>query len=541
MARLHSPSHTPVLPKRFALKRLASSLLLVGSIAASPGVMADTLKLAIMGEPASLDPQQISGTWENDVVGDLFEGLVTEAADGERIPGAAESWNISEDGKTYTFTLRQDGKWSDGEPVTAEDFVFALKRIMTPENASDYAYILYPIKNAKAINSGEAEPDTLGVRAVDDHTLEITLERPTPYFLDQLSHYTAYPLPKHVVEKYGKDWTDPGKMVSNGAFELSEWQPQTRIVALKNPEFHDAREVALDEVIYYPIEERNSALKRFRAGEIDIAREFPTQQYGWLKDNLPDATHVAPYLGIYYYVLNSRDGHATADPRVREALNLSIRRKVITDKILGTGEVPAYSFVPTGVNHYDIQEMPFKDMSMDERMQKARSLMEDAGYGPDNPLELTLRYNTSEDHKKVAIAAAAMWKPLGVKVNLLNAEVAVHYEDMRQGKFDVGRAGWIGDYNDAQNFLNLLETGVPNNYGAYSNQALDDDMHKAADTLDMDDREALMQDAERKALDDYAVLPIYYYVSRNLVNPKLSGWQDNIEDTHRSRWVSFSE
>ena len=506
-----------------------------------PGLMADTLKLAIMGEPASLDPQQISGTWENDVVGDLFEGLVTEAADGERIPGAAESWQISDDGKTYTFTLRQDGKWSDGEPVTAEDFVYALKRIMTPENASDYAYILYPIKNAKAINSGEAEPDTLGVRAVDAHTLEITLERPTPYFLDQLSHYTAYPLPKHVVEKYGKDWTDPGKMVSNGAFELSEWQPQTRIVALKNPEFHDAKEVALDEVIYYPIEERNSALKRFRAGEIDIAREFPTQQYGWLKDNLPDATHVAPYLGIYYYVLNSRDGHATADPRVREALNLSIRRKVITDKILGTGEVPAYSFVPTGVNHYDIQEMPFKDMSMDERMQKARSLMEDAGYGPDNPLELTLRYNTSEDHKKVAIAAAAMWKPLGVKVNLLNAEVAVHYEDMRQGKFDVGRAGWIGDYNDAQNFLNLLETGVPNNYGAYSNKALDDDMQKAADTLDMDDREALMQDAERKALDDYAVLPIYYYVSRNLVNPKLSGWQGNIEDIHRSRWVSFSE
>ncbi|WP_176503585.1 peptide ABC transporter substrate-binding protein [Cobetia sp. 5-11-6-3] len=541
MALLHSSSHAPALPKRFALKRLASSLLLAGSIAASPGLMADTLKLAIMGEPASLDPQQISGTWENDVVGDLFEGLVTEAADGERIPGAAESWQISDDGKTYTFTLRQDGKWSDGEPVTAEDFVYALKRIMTPENASDYAYILYPIKNAKAINSGEAEPDTLGVRAVDDHTLEITLERPTPYFLDQLSHYTAYPLPKHVVEKYGKDWTDPGKMVSNGAFELSEWQPQTRIVALKNPEFHDAKEVALDEVIYYPIEERNSALKRFRAGEIDIAREFPTQQYGWLKDNLPDATHVAPYLGIYYYVLNSRDGHATTDPRVREALNLSIRRSIITDKILGTGEVPAYSFVPTGVNHYDIQEMPFKDMSMDERMQKARSLMEDAGYGPDNPLELTLRYNTSEDHKKVAIAAAAMWKPLGVKVNLLNAEVAVHYEDMRQGKFDVGRAGWIGDYNDAQNFLNLLETGVPNNYGAYSNKALDDDMQKAADTLDMDDREALMQDAERKALDDYAVLPIYYYVSRNLVNPKLSGWQGNIEDIHRSRWVSFSE
>lgn len=544
MALLRTPSHHTTSHRtapRLPLSRLAASLLLAGGLAASSGVLADTLKLAIMGEPASLDPQQISGTWENDVVGDLFEGLVTEGADGERIPGAAKSWTVSDDGTTYTFSLRKNGKWSDGKPVTAEDFVFALQRIMTPSNASDYAYILYPIKNAKAINSAKAKPETLGVRAVDDYTLEITLERPTPYFLDQLSHYTAYPLPKHVVEKYGKDWTDPGKMVSNGAFELTDWQPQSKIVAAKNPEFHDAKDVALDEVIYYPIEERNSALKRFRAGEIDIAREFPTQKYGWLKENLPEATHVAPYLGIYYYVLNSRDGHATADPRVREALNLSIRRKIITDKILGTGEAPAYSFVPTGVNHYEVQEMPFKDMSMDERMQKAKALMAEAGYGPDNPLELTLRYNTSEDHKKVAVAAAAMWKPLGVKVNLFNSEVAVHYEDMRQGKFDAGRAGWIGDYNDAQNFLNLLETGVPNNYGAYSNQALDDDMSKAANTLDMDDREALMQDAERKALDDYAVLPIYYYVSRNLVSPKLKGWQDNIEDIHRSRWVSFSQ
>lgn len=539
MRQLHTDS--PAMPPGFPLKRLVTSLLLAGGLVASSGVLADTLKLAIMGEPASLDPQQISGTWENDVVGDLFEGLITEAADGKRVPGAAESWKISDDGTTYTFALRKDGKWSDGQPVTADDFVFALQRIMTPENASDYAYILYPIKNAKAINTGKDKPASLGVRAVDDYTLEITLERPTPYFLDQLTHYTAYPLPRHVVEKYGKDWTDPGKMVSNGAFELTEWQPQTRIVAVKNPEFHDAKDVALDEVIYYPIEERNSALKRFRAGEIDIAREFPTQQYRWLKENLPEATHVAPYLGIYYYVLNSRDGHATADPRVREALNLSVRRQVITDKILGTGEVPAYSFVPTGVNHYDIQEMAFKDMSMDERMTKAKALMKEAGYGPDKPLELTLRYNTSEDHKKIAIAVAAMWKPLGVKVNLLNAEVAVHYEDMRQGKFDAGRAGWIGDYNDAQNFLNLLETGVPNNYGAYSNKALDADMSKAANTLDMDARESLMQDAERKALDDYAVLPIHYYVSRNLVNPKLQGWQDNIEDTHRSRWISFSE
>lgn len=502
-------------------------------------LQADTLRLAIMGEPASLDPHKISGTWENDVVGDLFEGLLTEAADGTRIPGVAASWDISDDGTVYTFTLRDDAKWSDGEPVTADDFVFAYQRILTPATAADYAYLLYPIKNAEAVYTGEADASTLGVEAIDATTLQVTLERSTPYFLEQLSHYTAYPVPRHAVEAHGNQWSRPGNMVSNGAFQLTEWQSQTRITASRNPYFHDADAVALDEVVYFPIEERNTALNRFRAGEIDIAREFPTQQYQWLQDNLPDAVQVAPYLGIYYYVFNARDGHATADPRVREALSLAVRREVITNHILGTGEVPAYSFVPPNVSHYAAPSLNFADLSQDERLERARELLQEAGYGPDNPLELMLRYNTSEDHRKVAIAVAAMWKPLGIDVELYNAEVAVHYADIRQGDFDVARAGWIGDYNDAQNFLSLLESNVSNNYGAYSSPEFDALMSEAANTQDIDERAALMAEAEAIALDNSATLPIYYYVSRNLVSTDLVGWETNIEDIHRSRWVSF--
>ncbi len=518
----------------------AGSLLLAATCLALPA-SAETLRLAIMGEPASLDPHKISGTWENDVVGDLFEGLVTEAADGARIPGVAESWEIAEDGTTYTFTLREDAAWSDGTPVTADDFVFAFRRILDPATAASYAYLLYPVKNAEAVYGGEAEPSALGIEALDPRTLRITLERSTPYFLDQLAHYTAYPVPRHAVEAHGDDWSSPEHMVSNGAFALQAWQSQTRIEATRNPHFHDAENVALDEVIYFPIEERNTALNRFRAGEIDIAREFPTQQYAWLQENLPEAVQVAPYLGIYYYAFNTRDGRATADPRVREALSLAARREVITDKILGTGEEPAYGFVPPNVAHYEGAELDFAEMDQAARLERARALMEEAGYGPDNPLELLLRYNTSEDHRKVAIALAAMWKPLGVEVELYNAEVAVHYADIRQGDFDVARAGWIGDYNDAQNFLSLLEGGVANNYGAYQNDEFDALMDRAAETQDTDARAELMAEAEALALAENATLPLYYYVSRNLVSPDLSGWQTNIEDIHRSRWIDIEE
>ncbi|WP_435106006.1 peptide ABC transporter substrate-binding protein [Arhodomonas sp. AD133] len=521
--------------------RAAVAAVFAAAVVAAPlaTASAKTLRIATQGEPGSLDPNKVTGTWENDIVGDLFEGLVTEAADVSRIPGVAESWEISEDGTVYTFHLRSDAKWSDGHPVTAEDFVFGITRILKPATAAKYAYILYPIENAEAFNQGEASADDLGLEAVDDHTLRVTLERPTPYFLDQLAHYTAYPLPKHVVTQYGDDWTQPEHMVSNGAYQLEEWVPQTEVRASKNPHFHDAGNVAIDKVIYYPTEDKNTGVNRFRAGEVDILREFPSAKYEWLKENFPEAVHVAPYLGIYYYALNTQDGAALSDPKVRKALSLAVRREVVAEKILGTGQKPAYSFVPPGVNNYEAAHLSFMDMPMDERMRRAKELMREAGYGPDNPLKLELRYNTQEDHKKVAVAVAAMWKALGVQVEMFNTEVAVHYKNLQEGNFQVGRAGWIGDFNDAHNFLNLYGTGVGQNYARYSNEAFDTRLDKAANTQDMDKRARILRKAEAIALGDHANIPIYYYVSRNLVNPKITGWQDNIEDIHRTRWVDI--
>lgn len=256
--------------RRNTLKNMLLTVLSVLSLGLASISGAQTLHRGIGGEPGTLDPNLVSGNWEDMVVGDLFLGLVTDAADGRVIPGAATDWTVSDDGTVYTFHLRKDGKWSDGQPVTAHDFVFSLRRVMDPQTASTYAYILYPIKNAEAINTGKIRDlSQLGVRAIDDYTLEITLESSTPYFLELLTHYTAFPIPKHVVERYGKDWVKPGHLVSNGAYKLVEWLPQTHIKAVKNEWFYDADHVAIDTVFYYPTEDRSAALKRFRAGELD--------------------------------------------------------------------------------------------------------------------------------------------------------------------------------------------------------------------------------------------------------------------------------
>lgn len=496
-----------------------------------------TLHVGVSGEPGSLDPHFVSGTWENYIVGDLFLGLLTEAADGTAIAGAAESWDINEDGTTYTFHLRRDGRWSDGKPVTAEDFVFAFRRILDPMLAAKYANILYSVKNAEALNSGKLKGmEKLGIKAIDKYTLQITLENPTPYFLVQLTHYTAFPLPKHVVEEFGKEWSKPQNMVSNGAYKLAEWKSQTYIKAVKSETFYDAGNVAIEEVYYYPTEDRSAALKRFRAGELDTNNDIPLEQFEWLKKNMSDELHVYPRLGIYYYAINQRQ-ERFQDKRVRKALALTVDREMLTDKVVTTGVTPAYSFVPP-VENYSYAELDFKALPKEERIAKAKKLLQEAGYTEENPLKLQISYNTSENHKKIAVAIAAMWKAIGIDVSLLNSEVAVHYNEMEAGNFDISRVGWIADYPDAQNFLMLLQYPNTLNYGAYHNEKYNEKMEQAAHTVDLKKRAAIMKEAEQMALDDYAVIPIYYYVSKNLVHKNIEGWKPNSTDIHRSRWVS---
>ncbi|MCB1809505.1 MAG: peptide ABC transporter substrate-binding protein, partial [Candidatus Competibacteraceae bacterium] len=433
--------------------------LLALAVVVSVNVQAQTvLRIGNVGEPKTLDPHFVSGVWENRIVGDLFMGLTTEGPDASTIPGAAESWTVSDDGLVYTFKLRAHN-WSDGTPVSAEDFVYSMRRILLPATAAEYASLLYTIKNAEAVNSGKAAPEELAVKALDEQTLEITLEAPAPFFIDQLTHYTAFPVPRHVVEKYGNDWVKKGNIVSNGPYVLNEWIPNTHVILDKNPEFYDAANVMIDQVYFDPNEDRSAVQKSFRAGELDIAKDFASDQIDWLRENLPQETHIAPYLGIYYYPINTSKAPFN-DKRVRQALSMALNREAITDKVLKTGEVPAYSFVPPGTGNYAAgpSYVSWKDVPYAERVEQAKALLAEAGFGPDNPLQFTLSYNTSENHKRIAIAASAMWKQIGVQAELFNSEVKVHYDRLKQADFDIARAGWIADYNDPQNFLYLLET-----------------------------------------------------------------------------------
>jgi oligopeptide transport system substrate-binding protein len=500
---------------------------------------AGELRIANSGEPDTLDPHHVEGTWENRIIGDVFMGLTTEAADGSVIPGAAESWEVSDDGTVYTFKLR-DHTWSDDTPVTADDFVFALQRTLDPAEAAEYASLLYTMKNAKPLNEGAIEGmDQLGARALDPRTLEVTLESPTPYFIEQLTHFTAFPLPKHKVEELGDDWIKPDNSVGNGAYKVTEWLPNTHVKLVKNEAFYDAGNVAIDTVFFYPSEERNAATKRFRAGEIDVQYDFASEQIDWLKENLPEETRIAPYLGIYYYVINTRVAPFD-NASLRQALAMAIDREAITDKVLRTGELPAYSFVPPGTGNYgEPAYVSWQDMPQEERLAHAKELIAAAGFGPDNPLKLQLRYNTSETHKKVAIAVASMWKQLGVETELFNSEVKVHYNDLQEGNFQVARAAWIADYSDAQNFLYLMDSGTGVlNYAGYASPDFDRLMAEAAATADLKVRADLLRQAEAIAMEDLPNIPSYYYVSKDMVSPDVQGCVDNTKDIHRTRWLT---
>lgn len=500
---------------------------------------AGTLRVASMGEPASLDPHKVSGTWENYVVGDMYVGLTTEDTKADAIPGVAESWTVSPDGKVYTFKLRKS-TWSDGTPLTANDFVYSMRRILNPETAAEYASLLFIIEGAEGVNKNKAGAESLMVKAIDDYTLEIKLTGPAPYFLQLLTHYTAYPVPKHVIDKVGKEWTKPENMVVNGPFKLVEWIPNTHVKLTKNDKYYDAASVTLDTLMFFTQEDRAAVQKRFRAGEIDVATDFASDQIDWLRANMPEETRIAPYIGVYYYPINTAKAPFT-DLRIRKALSLAVNREALCDQVMKTGEIPAYSFVPPNVANYGASaEVEWKSVPFAERVKMAKALLAEAGYSDEKPLSFVLKYNTSENHKRIAVAVASMWKQIGVKAELYNAEVKVHYADLKQGNFDVARAAWVADYNDAQNFLYLLEsrTGA-NNYGRYANADFDRLMKEAEVTGDLKKRAELMRQAEAQAMADQPVIPIYHYVSKSLVAKNVKGYEDNAKNIHRWRYVSL--
>ncbi len=490
------------------------------------------------GDPSTFDPQKTSTVIEADALYDLFEGLLTYDASGALAPGAAESWSVSADGLTYVFRLRE-ARWSNGDPVRADDFVFTFRRLLDPATGAEYANLYYPIRNAEAVAKGRAAPSTLGVRAIDERTLEFTLERPTPYFLAVVAHQTSAPVNPRNVAEFGRAFAKPGNLVSNGAFRLAAFTPNDETVLVKNPFFHAARDVKIDKEIIESIDDRAAAFLRFRAGEIDTYDDAPADDLAFVRQTLKDEFHIAPTLGVLYLAFNTRKPPFN-DARVRNALSMEIDREFLANSIWGGAMAPAYAFVPPGIDNYVTGvAADFQSLSPIEREDRARELMNEAGFGEGRPLAVEIRYNTSENNKATAIAIADMWKPLGVTTTFVNTDAKTHFGLLQSGgDFDVARAGWIGDYSDPQNFLFLFESGNARlNYAHWSNAAYDALMNKAAAEADLRARAATLAEAERLLLKEEPVIPLLFYESKTMVSRRVKGWRDNLLDRHLARYL----
>lgn len=493
-------------------------------------------------EVETLDPHKAEGVSAANVLRDLFEGLVAELPDATFAPGAAQSWTLSEDLLTYTFTLRPDGRWSNGDPVTAEDFVAGLRRSADPATGSYYSQILAPIANAEAVIEGKRPPEELGVKALDAHTLEIRLKAPTPYFLGLLVHASTYPIHRASVARHGAAFAQAGKLIGNGAYRLVERVVQSHILLERNPYYWDDANTQIDQVKYLNTEDINSEFKRFRAGELDWTYEIPASQIDWIRANIPELYHVHTYLGVYYYGFNLSRPPFKDNPKLRRALTLAIDRKIICEKVLRLGEQPADSWVPPGTIGHHTAKAQWSGWTREQSLAEARRLYREAGYSEENPARVELLYNTHENHKKVATAVAAMWKQwLGVDTVLVNEEWKVYLQSRRlKTRTQVFRAGWIGDYNDANSFLEILQSTHGLNDSGYASARFDELLRKTSMERDPERRAEWMRQAEAQILEDLPVIPIYFYVTKRLVSPRVTGWKGNIMDHHATRYMRLA-
>ena len=489
------------------------------------------LRIGNGGEPLTLDPHRYNLNLEEKILGDLFEGLTAHDARGRIVPGAAESWTTSADGLTWTFALREDGRWADGAPVTAEDFVFSFRRLLDPRTAASLAYFLYAIDGAEEVNNGAAPLERLGVTAPDALTLRVRLREPFPFLAERLIYPTGFPVPKHVVAKLGDDWVKPGNMVTNGAYTLADWQPQAFVRAIRNPHFRAAESVRVDTVTYFSTDDRNAAYNRYLAGELDVIGDFPLGELARVKREAPAHLHVAPLLSMMYLVFNTAEA-PFADARVRRALALALDRRRLTEQVLRGGEVASASFVPPMVAGYD---SAVAQSAADPPA--ARALLREAGYHAGNPLAVTLRHIAGADNKKAQVAIAAMWNAIGVRTELHHAELNAHFAALRQGDFQVAQAGWFGE-NNPEHYLELLmSTAGDVNYGRFADPEVDALMQEAKRTADVAERVALLRRAEAVALATHPVVPLYSVTVRSLVHPRVAGWHANARNTHPARYL----
>ncbi|WP_407575309.1 ABC transporter substrate-binding protein [Raoultella terrigena] len=476
-------------------------------------------------EPSSLDPHKVESDVEFNIISDLFDGLVSVSPAGKIQPRLAAKWD-NKDNTVWTFHLRPGVTWSDGTAITAQDIVWSWQRLVSPATASPYAS--YPgnmhIVNAQDIAQGKKTPDTLGVKALDDATLEVTLSQPNAAFLPMLAHPSLVPIDKVLVSRFGEKWTKPEHMVTSGAYKLSRWVVNERIVAERNPRYWDNAATVINKVTYLPISSEAADVNRYKAGEIDIVFTLPINQFTQLKKTMGEQLNVSPQLATYYYEFNTTRPPFN-DPRVRLALNMALDKDIIAEKVLGQGQRPAWLISQPDIGGVKLHNPDYASWPRDKRIAEAKKLLSEAGYNDSHPLVFNLLYNTSESHQRVAIAASSMWKKnLGVEAKLQNQEWKTMLDTMHTHNFDAVRYAWIADYDDAATFLNNFRTGDSENTSQYSNPAYDEALRNAAKAPDVATRGKFYQQAEDLLGKDVPAVPVYHYVRTHLVKPWVGGF-----------------
>lgn len=496
-----------------------------------------TFTYRVGDESPSIDPGLVEDVDGAAVVRDLFEGLYNQDAAGNLVPGVALSHEVSDDGLVYTFTLRDNAMWSNGDTVTAGDFVYAWQRAASPALASPYSWYieLMSIENGAAVIAGDMEPSTLGVTAIDDTTLEVRLSQPLPYFPQMLTHGTTFPVHQATVEEFGNDWVLPENMVSNGAYVLTEFVPQERLVRERNPMYWDNDNTIIERVVKLVVPDENVALTRYLAGELDLT-DVPAGQFPRLSEQYPDQAVSVPMACSYYYMFNLRDGASPEiqDPNVRKALSLAIDRDIIVNNVLAGGQKAAYTFTHWATAGFETPDIPMATMTQAERNAMAVELLTEAGYGSDNPLSIDLVYNTNNSHRSVAIAISQMWKQtLGVDTTLANQEWQTFLEARSNGDFEVARGGWCADYNEASTFLDLMQSESGYNDSKYVNPEVDALLAEAKTSANP---QANYDRVEEFIAQDTPIIPIYHYAAVDMFAENLEGWPyENFEQTWYSK------
>ena len=509
------------------------------------GNRTQTLELGNLTEPADLDPQVINSQSDFNIVFTLLEGLTTpDAKDLHPTPGAAQSWDISADGTVYTFHLRRNARWTDGTPVTADDFLFSYRRMLSPKLASEYSYMLYVVRNAEDYNKGKiTDFNTVGFKALDPFTLQVTLNAPTPYFLSLIGHHSWFPVPRQAIEKAaaaarvgtderGTRWTRPENYVGNGPFVLKEWKTNQVISVEKSPTYWDADKILLHGMNFYPIESVDTEERAFRGGQLHITYTFPPSKLDTYRHEHPDLLHIDPMLGVYFYRLVVTKP-ALSDVRVRRALSMSIDREQITSDITRCGQMPAYNLVPPGTAGYQPVQKIVEDVPA------AQKLLTEAGY-PDgkNFPPMQILFNTNETHRAIAEGIQAMWqKNLHINASLQNQEQKVLQNTMRELDYQIGRYAWFGDYVDPNTFMSLMISAGGNNETGWSNPEYDRLVNLAAKTGDAATRTKIFQQAEGILIDEAPIVPLYFYTRVNLRRPEVHGWYSNLLDIHNAKGI----